>query len=53
MIEQRQRDATAKRKAANEEHAPRFFEADYSDGRPRLTEEGRRAVEAELVRGKP
>ncbi|KAL7419055.1 hypothetical protein Q5752_005891 [Cryptotrichosporon argae] len=51
-IEQRQRDIAAKRKADGEEHKSLFFEADYDDGRPRLTAEGRKAVEEEIERVK-
>lgn len=34
-------------------HAPRFFEAEYGDGRPVLTDEGRRAVAREAERVLP
>ena len=30
---------------------PRFFEADFTDGKPILSAEGRAAIEAEIKRG--
>lgn len=46
-IEQKQRNAAAERKRKNETFIPRFFDADISDGRPKLTEEGRKALNGE------
>ncbi|PWY99613.1 hypothetical protein BCV70DRAFT_110124 [Testicularia cyperi] len=46
-IEQMQRNAAAERKRKNETFVPRFFEADISDGRPRLTDQGRNALDGE------
>lgn len=34
-------------------HEPRFFEPEYDDGRPVLTDEGRRVVEEETERVQP
>lgn len=31
-------------------YTPRFFEAEYADGRPKISEEGRRIVEEEVQR---
>ncbi|EPQ27455.1 uncharacterized protein PFL1_04993 [Pseudozyma flocculosa PF-1] len=47
VIEQRQRDAAAERKRKGETFVPRFFDADISDGRPKLTAEGQRALDGE------
>lgn len=46
-IEQMQRNTAAERKRKGETFVPRFFEADISDGRPKLTEEGRKALDGE------
>lgn len=46
-IEQVQRTAAAERKRKGEPFVPRFFDADISDGRPRLTEAGRKALDGE------
>ncbi|EST05250.1 Oxysterol-binding protein [Kalmanozyma brasiliensis GHG001] len=46
-IEQKQRNVAAERKRKGEDFVPRFFDADISDGRPKLTEEGRKAVDGE------
>lgn len=46
-IEQVQRTTAAERKRKGEAFVPRFFDADISDGRPRLTEEGRKALDGE------
>lgn len=46
-IEQRQRNMAAERKRKGEAFVPRFFDADISDGRPKLTEEGRKALDGE------
>lgn len=46
-IEQKQRNTAAERKRKGENFVPRFFDADISDGRPRLTEEGRKALDGE------
>ncbi|CDU26317.1 related to OSH6-member of an oxysterol-binding protein family [Sporisorium scitamineum] len=46
-IEQRQRNVAAERKRKGETFIPRFFEADISDGRPKLTGEGRKALDGE------
>ena len=48
-IEQAQRDKAAKRQSNSESWKPRFFDGDYADGRPRLTDEGRSAVAADLA----
>ncbi|KAM0791001.1 hypothetical protein ACM66B_004301 [Microbotryomycetes sp. NB124-2] len=50
-LEQKQRDKAAERKKNDEVYRPRFFEPepdqlDEWDGRPRLTEQGREAIEA-------
>ncbi|ORX35858.1 hypothetical protein BD324DRAFT_629290 [Kockovaella imperatae] len=50
IIEQRQRDAAAKRKADGVEFQSRFFEHDWEDGRPRLSEAGKQAVAEEVER---
>ncbi|GFZ51684.1 Oxysterol-binding protein-like protein 1 [Saitozyma sp. JCM 24511] len=50
VIEQRQRDAAVKRKAANEEYLPRFFETEWENGRPVLSEAGKKAIEEEHQR---
>lgn len=45
-LEERQREKATQRKEKNVEWKPRFFrEAVTLDGRPELTEEGRRALE--------
>lgn len=46
-IEQMQRNAAAERKRNGETFVPRFFDADISDGRPKLTDEGRKAIDGE------
>ncbi|PWN96789.1 hypothetical protein FA09DRAFT_299451 [Tilletiopsis washingtonensis] len=46
-IEQKQRDTAAERKRKDESFVPVFFDADISDGRPRLTAEGRKALDGE------
>ncbi|CCF52550.1 hypothetical protein NDA11_001186 [Ustilago hordei] len=46
-IEQKQRNTAAERKRKGETFVPRFFNADISDGRPKLTEEGRKAIDGE------
>ncbi len=46
-IEQMQRNTAAERKRKGETFVPRFFDADISDGRPKLTEEGRQALDGE------
>lgn len=46
-IEQMQRDKAAERKRNNEDFVPRFFIADISDGRPKLTEAGKKALDGE------
>lgn len=46
-IEQAQRNTAADRKRKGETFTPRFFDADISDGRPKLTEEGRKALDGE------
>ncbi|PWN48611.1 hypothetical protein IE53DRAFT_399359 [Violaceomyces palustris] len=46
-IEQKQRDAAAERKKKGEEFVPTFFDADISDGRPKLTAAGREALDGE------
>lgn len=46
-IEQAQRDIAADRKRKGKEFKPRFFEEDISSGRPALSSEGRKAVDAE------
>ncbi|WRT64457.1 uncharacterized protein IL334_001389 [Kwoniella shivajii] len=50
VIEQQQRDKAAARKAKGEDHQSRFFEADYEDGRPKLSQEGKKAIEQEMTR---
>lgn len=52
VIEQLQRDKAAKRKADEVEFVPRFFVPEFDDGRPRLSEEGQKAIQEELERGK-
>ncbi|KAG8761000.1 hypothetical protein FRC12_009471 [Ceratobasidium sp. 428] len=47
-IEQKQRDDAATRKAKGEEFVPVYFEPDITTGQPRLTDEGRKAIEQEL-----
>ncbi|OXG83936.1 hypothetical protein C348_02476 [Cryptococcus neoformans Gb118] len=49
-IEQRQRDKAAERKAKGETHQARYFQPDYEDGRPKLTDEGQKALEDEIQR---
>lgn len=46
-IEQKQRNTAAERKRKGETFVPRYFDADISDGRPKLTEEGRKALDGE------
>ncbi|KAG9031560.1 hypothetical protein FRB95_002554 [Tulasnella sp. JGI-2019a] len=48
VIEQKQRDIAAQRKATGKEFVPVYFEADISSGKPVLTEAGRKAVQDEL-----
>ncbi|KDN37930.1 hypothetical protein K437DRAFT_31731 [Tilletiaria anomala UBC 951] len=50
-IEQAQREAAAERKRRGEAFVPQFFHVDFGDGRPRLTDAGRKALrdEAALV----
>ncbi|CAD6887574.1 unnamed protein product [Tilletia laevis] len=48
VIEQRQRDVAAERRRKGEEFAPQYFEIDITDGRPKLTQAGREAIEAEM-----
>lgn len=50
QVEQRQREIAAERKKTGAEFVPRFFEDDIASGRPRLTDEGRAAVEEERRR---
>lgn len=62
-IEQKQRDDAAERRNKGVEFIPVYFEKDFDGGIPRLTAEGRKAVEEELsedsqypletVQGKP
>ncbi|KAJ9117815.1 hypothetical protein QFC20_000095 [Naganishia adeliensis] len=52
MIEQRQRDLAAERRQKGIEHKPVYFEEDISSGKPTLSEEGRKAVQAELERAR-
>ncbi|CAO1626175.1 unnamed protein product [Parajaminaea phylloscopi] len=47
VIEQRQRDLAAERKRNGRDFVPQFFEADISDGRPKLTSQGRQALDQE------
>lgn len=48
-LEQRQRDKAEERKSRNAEWKPRFFnEVTSKDGRPTLTEDGKRALEGLL-----
>ncbi|PWN30970.1 hypothetical protein BDZ90DRAFT_229961 [Jaminaea rosea] len=47
VIEQRQREEAAERKRVGKSFTPRFFEEDISDGRPRLTQQGREAIDGE------
>ncbi|CDO75437.1 hypothetical protein BN946_scf184693.g6 [Trametes cinnabarina] len=47
-IEQKQRDDAAERKRRGTQFIPRYFGPDISSGQPKLTEEGRRAIEEEL-----
>ncbi|KAJ9092056.1 hypothetical protein QFC19_008830 [Naganishia cerealis] len=51
-IEQRQRDIAHELKQKGIEHQPVYFEQDISSGKPTLSEEGRKAVEAELERAR-
>lgn len=46
-IEQMQRDKAAERKRNGSDFVPRFFLADISDGRPKLTEAGQKALDGE------
>ncbi|TBU31406.1 hypothetical protein BD311DRAFT_786485 [Dichomitus squalens] len=48
-IEQKQRDDAAERKRKGVPFVPRYFENDISTGIPKLTEEGRKALEEELA----
>ncbi|KAK0537689.1 hypothetical protein OC835_001661 [Tilletia horrida] len=48
IVEQRQRDEAAERKKNNVEHEPQFFEKEYSDGRPTLTQKGREVIDGML-----
>ncbi|KAL1407285.1 hypothetical protein Q8F55_006706 [Vanrija albida] len=50
VIEQRQRDIAAKLKEDGKEHEIIYFEPEYEDGRPRLTAEGKKAVDEEIAR---
>ncbi|WWC86563.1 uncharacterized protein L201_001440 [Kwoniella dendrophila CBS 6074] len=50
VIEQIQRDKAAARKAKGEEHQSRFFEPDWEDGKPKLSAEGQKAIDAEMAR---
>lgn len=52
VIEQRQRDKAARRKEKGEMFAPEYFGRDWDerDGRPELSEKGRRAVQEEVER---
>ncbi|KAL9936665.1 hypothetical protein V8E36_004733 [Tilletia maclaganii] len=47
VIEQRQRDIAAERRRKGEVFVPQYFETDIEDGRPKLTQAGREALEAE------
>ncbi|KAE8228299.1 hypothetical protein CF326_g6773 [Tilletia indica] len=48
VIEQRQRDVAAERRKKGEEFVPQYFETDITDGRPKLTQAGREALEEEM-----
>ncbi|KAH8926582.1 hypothetical protein BT69DRAFT_1215054, partial [Atractiella rhizophila] len=48
VIEQRQRDKAAEKKRKNEDHIPILFTLDIDDGRPKLTEEGKKALEEDM-----
>ncbi|WWD21789.1 hypothetical protein CI109_106277 [Kwoniella shandongensis] len=50
IIEQKQRDRAAERKAKGEEHQSRYFEPNYESGKPILTEAGKKAIEEEIKR---
>ncbi|CAD6575916.1 MAG: hypothetical protein TREMPRED_001538 [Tremellales sp. Tagirdzhanova-0007] len=51
MIEQKQRDAAAKRKAENCEFVPRYFEGEWEEnGKPRLSAAGKKAIDEEITR---
>ncbi|KAK8847695.1 hypothetical protein IAR55_005554 [Kwoniella newhampshirensis] len=50
LIEQKQRDRAAERKAKGEEHQSQYFEPDYESGKPVLTEAGKQAIENEMKR---
>ncbi|KAI5453583.1 hypothetical protein NCC49_005408 [Naganishia albida] len=52
VIEQRQRDLATERKQKGIEHKPVYFEEDISSGKPKLSEEGRKAIQAELERAR-
>nr|XP_019046799.1 hypothetical protein I302_03402 [Kwoniella bestiolae CBS 10118]OCF25729.1 hypothetical protein I302_03402 [Kwoniella bestiolae CBS 10118] len=49
-IEQKQRDKAAARKAKGEDHQSQYFVEDYEDGRPKLSEAGKKAIESEIAR---
>ncbi|CAO1628450.1 unnamed protein product [Sympodiomycopsis kandeliae] len=46
-IEQQQRNLALDRKNRNEEFRPQFFDEDISNGRPRLNDQGREAIQGE------
>lgn len=48
-IEQTQREKAADRKRKGESFTPRFFDANIDDGRPKLSEAGRAALDGELA----
>ncbi|WVQ81738.1 hypothetical protein IAT38_003863 [Cryptococcus sp. DSM 104549] len=50
IIEQKQRDRAAQRKAAGETHESRYFDPDYESGKPKLTEDGKKALDDEIKR---
>jgi len=52
-IEQKQRDDAAERRSKGVEFIPVYFEKDIDAGIPRLTVEGRKAVEEELAESSP
>lgn len=52
-IEQKQRDDSAERKNKGIEFIPVYFEKDIDSGIPRLTVEGRKAIEEELTEASP
>jgi len=49
IIEQAQRDRAAERKQKGIEFKPVYFHADISTGAPRLSDAGRKAIEAEFA----